>query len=362
MKVLFKVLSAVMLMLAAVVGFAKENYQVVLLGDLHYDSADLRTNVDKLKPHHYREMNRNMAAWKKNIPAVLKAAADYANNNNVLFTVQCGDITQGDEGKYQFAATSFERVLNLVNMNHTKPVYVVRGNHDVRGKGKAKACKDVLFSYMKKQDVLFPKDAADQSCYKIVGKDLFIFFDGMKDSLKSVETALQAKPDARHIFLVTHIPVMPCQFSPSSIGWICGKYSNVQNGNKIRALLAKHNVIVLTAHIHRTTYFDWKLPEGSIKQFTSFSIVADPAAKPEKVEFKGDGYFKYFAENFYPKQKAKDRKSLHDFLQRYMGKLNSCTNFKRVTGFNVLRIDGDKVFVDMYCGKLDKAAFTQQIK
>lgn len=362
MKVLFKVLSVVMLMLAAGIGFAKENYQVVLLGDLHYDSADLRINVDKLKPHHYREMNRNMAAWKKNIPAVLKAAADYANKNNVLFTVQCGDITQGDEGKYQFAATSFERVLNLINKDHAKPVYVVRGNHDVRGKGKAKACKDVLFSYMKKQDVVFPEDAVDQSCYKIVGKDLFIFFDGMKDSLKSIETALQAKPDARHIFLVTHIPVMPCQFSPSSIGWICGKYSNVQNGNKIRALLAKHNVIVLTDHIHRTTYFDWKLPEGSIKQFSSFSIVADPAAKPEKVEFKGDGYFKYFAENFYPKQKAKDRKSLHNFLQRYMGKLNSCTNFKNVTGFNVLRIDGDKVFVDMYCGKLDKAAFTQQIK
>ena len=362
MKVLFKVLSAVMLMLAAVVGFAKENYQVVLLGDLHYDSADLRINVDKLKPHHYREMNRNMAAWKKNIPAVLKAAADYANQKDVLFTVQCGDITQGDEGKYQFAVTSFERVLNLVNKDHTKPVYVVRGNHDVRGKGKARACKDVLFSYMKKQDVLFSKDAADQSCYKIVGKDLFIFFDGMKDSLKSVETALQAKPDARHIFLVTHIPVMPCQFSPSGIGWICGKYSSVQNGDKIRALLAKHNVIVLTAHIHRTTYFDWKLPEGSIKQFTSFSIVADPAAKPEKVVFTGDEYFKYFAENFYPKQKEKDRKSLHNFLQRYMGKLNSCTNFKRVTGFNVLRIDGDKVFVDMYCGKLDKAAFTQHIK
>ena len=362
MGMLFKVLSAVLLVLAAGVGFAKENYQVVLLGDLHYDSADLRTNVDKLKPHHYREMNRNMAAWKKNIPAVLKAAADYANKNNVLFTVQCGDITQGDEGKYQFAATSFERVLNLVNKDHSKPVYVVRGNHDVRGAGKEKACRDVLFSYMKKQDVLFPKDATDQTSYKVVGKDLFIFFDGMKDSLKSVETALQAKPDARHIFLVTHIPVMPCQFSPSGIGWICGKYSNVQNGNKIRALLAKHNVIVLTAHIHRTTYFDWKLPEGSIKQFTSFSIVADPAAKPEKVEFTGEEYFKHFAENFYPKQKAKDRKSLHDFLQRYMGKLNGCIDFKRVTGFNVLRIDGDKVFVDMYCGKLDKAAFTQQIK
>ncbi len=366
MNILSKIMPALLLVLLVLLTAGccidQEKYQVVLLGDLHYDSADLRTNVDKLKPRHYREMHRNMAAWEKNIPAVLKAAADYANNNDVLFTVQCGDITQGDEGKYQFAATSFERVLNLVNKDQTKPVYIVRGNHDVRGAGKEKACSDVLFSYMKKQDVLFPEDATDQTCYKIVGKDLFIFFDGMKDSLKSVETALQAKPDARHVFLVTHIPVMPCQFSPSSIGWICGKYSNVQNGNKIRALLAKHNVIVLTAHIHRTTYFDWKLPEGSIKQFSSFSIVADPAAKPEKVVFTGDEYFKYFAENFYPKQKEKDRKSLHNFLQRYMGKLNSCINFKKVTGFNVLRIDGDKVFVDMYCGKLDKAAFTQQIK
>ena len=360
MSLLFKVLSAVLLVLAAGVGFAQDNYQVVLLGDLHYDSADLRTNVDKLKPRHYREMHRNMAAWEKNIPAVLKAAADYANNNNVLFTVQCGDITQGDEGKYQFAATSFERVLNLVNKDQTKPVYVVRGNHDVRGKGKAKACKDVLFSYMKKQDVLFPKDATDQTCYKVVGKDLFIFFDAMKANPKVIESALKAKPDARHIFFVTHIPVMPCLFKPGNIAWICG---GAKYNSQISTLLAKHNVIVLAAHTHATTYFDWKMPEGSLKQFVSFSIVRDPAAKPQIVNYTGTEYFQLFEKKFFPVLKEKDRLTLQAFLGNYTGKLDHCTQYKDVAGFNVLRVEGDKVFIDIYSGSTpDKKLCTVPVK
>ncbi len=208
--------------------------------------------------------------------------------------------------------------------------------------------------------MIFPLPGKDQTCFKIVGKDLFIFFDSMKESLEALELAIKAKPDARHIFLATHIPVMPCKFSPRSINWICGRYS--KNGDKIRALLAKNNVIVLTAHIHATTYFDWKMPEGSIKQFSSFSIPRDLTAQPEKITLSGEQYFKNFEENHYPKLGKKDLNALKTFLKDYVGKLNNCTSYKNIVGFNVLRIEGDKVFVDMYSGKLDKVIFTQQIK
>ena len=354
-----KFILILMVLITTVICIARENYQVVLLGDLHYDSEDIRINTDKLKSYQKREMQRNVALWKKNIPALLKAAADYANKNDVQFSIQCGDITQGDEGKYEFAVTSFKRVLQYVNQDHTKPVYVVRGNHDCRGKGKQKACADVLWKYMKKQDVVFPQPQASQTCYKIVGKDLFIFFDAMRADPKTIEAALKAKPDARHIFFVTHIPVMPCLFKPGNIAWICGgsKYNS-----QIRTLLAKHNVIVLAAHTHVTTYFDWKMPEGSIKQFVSFSIVRDPALNPEKITISGEKYFKDFEEIHYPKLGKKDLDALQNFLKDYVGKLDHCVHYKNTAGFNVLRIEGDKVFVDMYSGKLDKAIFTQQIK
>ena len=359
MKIFFKFTSVLLILFAAVTGIAKENYQVVLLGDLHYDAEDIREGVDKLPPSHLRDMRRNLAAWKENIPALLKSVADYANKNDVLFTVQCGDITQGDEGKYEFAVTSFERVLKLVTNDHTKPVYVVRGNHDCRGKGKQKACADVLWKYMKKQDVVFPQPQSSQTCYKVVGKDLFIFFDAMKANPKVIESALKAKPDARHIFFVTHIPVMPCLFKPGNISWICGgnKYNS-----QISTLLAKHNVIVLTAHTHVTSYFNWKMPEGSLKQFVSFSIVRDPSVKPEKTAMSGEKYFKNFEEIHYQKLSKKNRDTLHNFLKNYIGKLDHCVHYQNTAGFNVLRIEGDKVFVDMYTGKLDKPVFTQQIK
>ena len=359
MMVCSKFMSVLVVLFAAVFCVAKENYQVVLLGDLHYDSEDIRVNTDNLKPHQKREMQRNFAAWEKNIPALLKAAADYANKNDVLFSIQCGDITQGDEGKYEFAATSFKRVLQHVNQDQTKPVYIVRGNHDCRGKGKLKACADVLWEYMKKQDVVFPQPKESQTCYKIVGKDLFIFFDAMRVNLQTIESALQAKPDARHIFFVTHIPVMPCVFAPSGIAWICGGKTY---GEKLRSLLAKHNVIVLAAHTHVTSYFDWKMPEGSIKQFVSFSIVKDPALVPQSVNYSGTEYFQMFEKKFYPTLKGKNLLELQDFLKDFTGKLDHCTKYQAVAGFNVLRIDGDKVFVDMYSGKLDKAVFTRQIK
>ena len=85
---LFKKISVLLLLFFTVLAFAKENYEVVLLGDLHYDSADIRVGVDKLSGYRKREMRRNIRAWQKNIPAVLNAAKNYAAQPSVLFTVQ----------------------------------------------------------------------------------------------------------------------------------------------------------------------------------------------------------------------------------------------------------------------------------
>lgn len=353
-----KILFGILLQFATVC-FGREQYEVVLLGDLHYAAEDI-VERDKITRHRNNLLNGYLQAWEKHIPKVLRRAAEYSAKDNVLFTVQCGDITNGDEGNYEFSRSCFERVLKLVNQDQKKSVYVVRGNHDLEGKDKDKACRDVLDEYMKKQDVIFPLPGKDQTCCKIVGRDLFIFYDGMKESLEALEAALKVKPDARHIFLVTHLPVMPCRFSPAAIHYICGRYS--KNGDKIRALMIKNNVIVLAAHTHLTSYFDWKTPEGSLKQFVSFSVVRDPEIKPEKIDYTGTEYFQHFEKNYYPILGEKDRIDLQNVLKRYVGKLESCVHYKDVSGFNVLRVAGDNVYVDVYCGKLDKALYTQKIK
>ena len=82
---------------------------------------------------------------------------------------------------------------------------------------------------------------------------------------------------------------------------------------------------------------------------------------PEKIAYTGTEYFQLF-EKYYPILSEKDRTDLQNVLKRYIGKLDSCVQYKNVSGFNVLRIDGNNVFVDVYCGKLDKAVYTQKIK
>ena len=358
---LFKKIAALFVFAAlSAVAAAKEQYQFVVIGDLHYDAADVRVDADKLTGARKRGMDSNIQAWKTNIPNVLKAAARYAAQDNVLFTVQCGDITQGDEGSYELACTSFERALKYVTKDQKKPLYLVRGNHDIGGKGKLQACDDILFGYMKKQDVIYPLPGKDQTCYKVVDKDLFIFFDSLKGSFEAVNSIFKANPDVRHVFFFTHLPVMPCRFVADGLGWICGKADKFDY--KLRKLLAKHNTVVLSAHTHQTAYFQWKMPEGSIRQFVSFSIVNNSRAKIEKISGSGDKYFQDFEKYIFPKLPEKRRAAEQRFMKDFAGKLEFYNVYKNVNGFNVLRVEGDHVFVDMYCGKLDKAVFTQQIK
>ena len=356
----FKQFFAFILLFLAIFSFANEKYEVVLLGDLHYDAEDIRVGVDKLPGYRKREMNRNIQAWQKNIPDMLTAASTYAAQPSVLFTVQCGDITQGDEGSYELACTSFERALKYVTKDQKKPLYLVRGNHDIGGKGKLQACDDILFGYMKKQDVIYPLPGKDQTCYKVVDKDLFIFFDSLKGSFEAVNLIFKANPDVRHVFFFTHLPVLPCRFVVDGLGWICGKADKFDY--KLRKLLAKHNTVVLSAHTHQTAYFQWKMPEGSIRQFVSFSIVNNSRAKIEKISGSGDKYFQDFEKYIFPKLPEKRRAAEQRFMKDFAGKLEFYNVYKNVNGFNVLRVEGDHVFVDMYCGKLDKAVFTQQIK
>ena len=103
------------------------------------------------------------------------------------------------------------------------------------------------------------------------------------------------------------------------------------------------------------------LPEGPIRQFVSFSIVRNPAAKTEMVKYTGEEYFRFFEEKIIPNLKEKDSAAFRKVQQRYIGKLDNCVQYKGAAGFNVLRIEGDKVFVDIYSGDLSKKRYTQAI-
>ena len=147
-----------------------DQYSVLVFGDLHHDARDLRVN----DPGKNKEFKRNIEAWKNHIPGMLQTAAGIANKD-CAFAVQCGDITQGDEGSYEFSAASFKRVLAEMEKYLQIPFYPVRGNHDVRGIGKRKASDDILPAYLKKKTQSFRQKIKARPVIKFTAK-IFLSF------------------------------------------------------------------------------------------------------------------------------------------------------------------------------------------
>ncbi|MBQ4335758.1 MAG: metallophosphoesterase [Lentisphaeria bacterium] len=336
-----------------------DQYSVLVFGDLHHDARDLRVN----DPDKNKEFKRNIEAWQKYIPGMLQTAAGIANKD-CAFAVQCGDITQGDEGNDEFSAASFKRVLAEMEKYLQIPFYPVRGNHDVRGIGKRKASDDILPAYLKKQNAAFPAKNKSQTCYKVYGKDLFIFFDSEGDSLNAIREILEKNTGMRHIFLVTHLPIVPCVTSANSY-WIT-YWTKPEKRTALRKLLAENNVIVLAAHTHLTAYFKWQFPEGAITQFTSFSIAGKSNTIKEIQSGTEKDYFRKIddilnAGNLKPRE-AKKQAYLQKLIPEYRNAKIRYTFYTRTAGFNILRIKGNEVYMDIHAGTSSTPNQTVQLK
>ena len=70
-------------------------YRVLVLGDIHYDRAELHTDpkIAKTKGH-----IRNLTMWKAATPALLAQAGKLAETESAAFVIQLGDITHGYAG------------------------------------------------------------------------------------------------------------------------------------------------------------------------------------------------------------------------------------------------------------------------
>ena len=336
----------------------QNSYNVLVLGDMHHDARDLRVTDPGNKP----EFKRNTEAWEKFMPAMLDAAATCANKE-CAFAIQCGDITQGDEGSYELSIASFTRVLAQVESRLQIPFYPIRGNHDVRGEGKRKASDDILLPRMKKL-VGFPQDTQSQTCYKVVGKDLFIFTDSEGNSLDAIREILKKNTGMRHIFFVTHLPVVPCVLTLNSY-WICCWNKPAQR-QALRKLLAENNVIVLCAHTHSTALFKWQFPEGSITQFTSFSIAsASTAVKSVQTGTEKEFFQRIeelIADKTQPARMAKKQEYVQKILPEYRDAKLQYSVFLRGRGYNILRVKGNEVFMDIYPGKSTQPGKTVKLK
>ena len=239
-----KLLSLIVLSLFFLSATAEE-YRVLVLGDIHYDRKELHTSAKILASKSHR---RNIEMWKKATPELLARAGKAAKNESVRFVIQLGDITHGYAGTEALQRQLLTEGYAAVKAYFPEtPLLVVRGNHDAGIKSGADG--DAVAS-----EVLTPtvvnafgaeKVDADGNCAFRQGDDLFIAINGFlpaKKIVAFVEKTLEANPDTRYVFFLTHLPVLPA--SASVPFWLLpGHY-------RIAELLETRQALILAAHTH----------------------------------------------------------------------------------------------------------------
>jgi hypothetical protein len=249
------------------IALCASEYTFTALGDIHYDGEKYHISPPSNATRKH-ERERNFAMWNSGASdAVLAAASKAATASGSAFVVQLGDLIQGyceNVGlQEKMFADGYPKVRNHFS-NHK--FYAIRGNHDARIEKK----------YTDEPSVkeFFPRVAKDLGREKVTGtytirhgKDLFIFFDGFgtpEKSIAEVKQALDSNRDARYVFFLTHLPLLVS--SPDFPGWM------VPAPDSIRAMLAKVNAVVLTAHTHLPGFISVTLPEGTLNQLVVSSI------------------------------------------------------------------------------------------
>ena len=222
------------------------SYRVLVLGDVHYDRSDLHADprFGNQKAH-----VRNLAMWKAATPALLAQAGALAKAESAAFVVQLGDITHGYAGTAELQRRMLrEGVAAVKEYFPQTPLLIVRGNHDVsvlKGTADDRSPADAVLIPATPDMPGLTKSEKNGNYALRMGKDLFIAVDGFlpaREIVAFVKQTIDANPDARYIFFLTHLPVLPA--SAKAPFWLLpGHY-------EIAELLETRRSLILAAHTH----------------------------------------------------------------------------------------------------------------
>ncbi len=291
-----KTFFAFVLATAAVLLSAAE-YELILLGDLHFDAPEYRAGA-AVQPFQQKEFARNAGIWKKNIPEELKAAGSkvFPKTN---YVIQLGDVIQGDSVSDAEHVKMLNDVLAVLRPYFGGvPLLFAKGNHDVRsldqkGPGRAAAYNSVLLPYLKNE--LKRDDAPADMNYTVRnGGDLLLFLDSVLPDLFRIEALIAQNAGFKRLLVFPHIPVLPCpgpgvtfQHTPGGAGLAKDANNQPENRKKLLALLAKHNAYIFCGHTQAPAIVEWKSEKGRIVQLTCSSMAQRGGAPAFKLRSAG---------------------------------------------------------------------------
>lgn len=258
-------------------------YSVPVLGDIHYDRADCHDMgwVNAEMSRDLRQIRNYIKVTETSTPELFRQveANAAARTEPVPFVIQMGDFTEGLCGSRELQGKLFTHALAAVKETFQRPFYLVRGNHDVTGPGAWEAGDDVLLPYLRE----LRNDENTSWNYTVDrGEDRFLFFEAMRPDLNWLKKALAESEGKRHVFLVTHYPILPYNYR-AHWGMLSKNPQQEAERRELLALLEKHNVMILSAHLHMLSLIDRQTPNGTTVQMSVSSVINKRDSFPAQV-------------------------------------------------------------------------------
>ena len=263
---------------SALAARAPGNYSVVLLGDTHYDTFPSST----YHAHYYNdrkaewlwrvqraEFMRNGDMWSDRCPRLLKASAD-CMPSDARFVLQLGDLVQGDCDHQPTHKRMLDDVMQLMKHAYAGrlPFVAVEGNHDIRGDGALEAYHEWSNATMGRE---LGQEVTSTTYSFRQGDDAWVVVDFNCPNPDLVNRLVDSTQGARHLFLVTHGPLV---FSDSgSFRWSlfgAPKYNEVRR--ELIAKLMRRRAIILAGHTHVIDFKRLRSSEGELTQFITSAV------------------------------------------------------------------------------------------
>ena len=278
-----KILLALLLAAAGILYAEQPLYSIPVLGDLHYDRADchdmewVTANMGK----DLRQIRNYIGVTETNTPELFRQVEANAASRSepVPFVIQMGDFTEGLCGSRELQGKLFRHALDAVKGTFRRPFFLVRGNHDVTGPGSWEAGDDVLLPYLR-ETLNDPRASYNYAVER--GEDIFLFFEAMRPDLAWLKRELPKHSGKRHIFLVTHYPILPYNYR-AHWGLLSKRREQDPERQELLKLLEKNNVMILSAHLHMLSLVDRKTADGTTVQMSVSSVINKRNSRPARV-------------------------------------------------------------------------------
>ena len=331
---------------------AASGYQVTVLGDTHFDAGHYHASKP-VNEYQKLERERNISMWENGASAAVLRAAAAKTTADVPFVIQAGDLTQGDcddaAAQGQMVNDGFKTVKSFFK---GKKLLTVQGNHDVRlasGKCEMSMGAKAFFPALERE---VGKPLNNGNYFVRHGRDLYIFFAAFKitdkEAVDFVSGALDQNKDARHVFYITHVPLLAWSYTQPLPG--C---------DKIVSLLLSRNAVILCGHTHRSSILTIAKDGKKLTQFVVSSIGSDwKNTLPFEVSFDTVDKYMMSKKESYRKRETVIKRLAE--LKKYPITLSEVYSIK--SGFAILNVKEDTVAAELYLDDSGKPVKTFILK